>query len=104
MKRNWTIGLAACAAIALFAVGTAQIAAGEPVDPQALRMMQSYGMPPQPDTNSPKWKPISDDLAMWVDASEQFGMRGRLYVKLGPMWYPVAVDGIADLKGPMLVK
>jgi hypothetical protein len=104
MRRKVMIGLAACAAMALFAVGTAQIAAGEPVDPQTVHIMQSYGVPLQPDTHSSKWKPISDDLAMWVETSEQFGMRGRLYVRLGPLWYPVAVDGPADLRNPIFVR
>jgi len=100
-----TIGLlAVVAGIALVGWRFAAVNAGEPIDPQAVRMMQSYGMPEQPDTHSSKWKPISDDLAMWVETSDQFGLRGRLYVRFGPLWYPVAVDGAADLRNPILVR
>ena len=105
MRRRLTIGVMAVGAVmALVGLRFATANAGEPMDPHTLRLMMSEGKAIQPDTKSPKWKPISDDLAMWVDTSEQFGMRGRLYVRLGPLWYPVAVDGAADLKGPVFVK
>jgi hypothetical protein len=53
----------------------------------------------QPDLSSTKWKEISKDLGVWVDKSETFGLRGRLYANIDGVWYPVAVDGLADLGG-----
>jgi len=53
----------------------------------------------QPDTSSTKWKEITEDLGVWVDKSETFGLRGRLYANIDGVWYPVAVDGLADLGG-----
>jgi low affinity Fe/Cu permease len=105
MRRKLTIGLLALlAGIAFFGLRPAAVNAGEPMDPQALRMLRSQGIPVQPDTHSSKWKPISDDLAVWVETSDQFGMRGRLYVRLlGEVWYPVAVD-VPDLSNPILVR
>src|SRR5262245_16998788 len=54
---------------------------------------------PQPDTSSPNWKPISDDLGIWIGTSDRLGVRGRLFVRHDGMWMPVAIDGAADIQG-----
>ena len=53
----------------------------------------------QPDTSSPHWKSISDDLGVWIRTDERLGLRGRLYVRVDGAWWPVATDGPADLSG-----
>ena len=54
---------------------------------------------PQPDTSSPDWKLLSDDLGIWITRSDRLGLQGRLYVRRGDAWWPVAVDGAADIRG-----
>jgi hypothetical protein len=53
---------------------------------------------PQPDTKSSDWKAISDDVGIWVGKSDYTGLRGRLFVRQGDIWMPVAIDGAADIR------
>jgi hypothetical protein len=51
----------------------------------------------QPDTNSPNWKELSGDVGVMIRDDERLGFRGRLYVRVDGLWYPVATDGPADV-------
>ncbi len=53
----------------------------------------------QPDTSSPNWKAISDDLGMLLRDDRDLGLRGRLYVRIDGKWRAVAADGLADIGG-----
>ena len=70
----------------------------------AARLQAAQNPFPQPDTKSPDWRPISDDLGFWIAKSDYVGMRGRLYVRLGESWWPVAIDGAGDIKGVLPVR
>lgn len=52
---------------------------------------------PQPDTSSPRWKALSDDVGVMIRNDERLGLRGRLYVRVNGAWLPVATDGLADV-------
>ena len=58
----------------------------------------------QPDTGSPNWKELSGDLGVMIRADERLGFRGRLYVRVDGLWYPVATDGPADVHLTVPVK
>ena len=80
--------------VAVYAGGRGSAAPANGAQPQA-----TLNALPQPDTSSPDWKPISDELGIWIGRSDHAGLRGRLYVKRGDSWIPVAVDGAADIHG-----
>jgi len=68
------------------------------VDPQrreALRLLAG----PQPDTTSPNWRFLSNDVGIQLRENGRFGLRARLYVKFEDAWWPVATDGPADFGG-----
>ena len=93
MKRYLSVGVAAvviATALALFAVAPAGVGGA------AKPAQDTY---PQPDTSSPDWKPLSDDLGIWIGKSDRVGWRGRLYARVGDSWVPVAIDGAADIQG-----
>jgi hypothetical protein len=100
MRRRLSIALVT-AGIAATAVATAGVLlGGEPVaahagsqEPRLARSAPGA----QPDTSSPHWKSISDDLGVWIREDERLGLRGRLYVRVDGLWWPVATDGPADL-------
>lgn len=53
----------------------------------------------QPDTTSPNWKKITDEVAVAV-FTDRFGRdRGTLFVKVGKYWKSIALDGVREL-GP----
>jgi hypothetical protein len=58
----------------------------------------------QPDTKSSNWRFLSDDVGMMIRHDERLGLRGRLYVRTGGVWLPVATDTTGDLAGTILVK
>jgi opacity protein-like surface antigen len=63
---------------------------------------QAIGM--QPDTTSPNWKALSDDVGMMLRDDDRLGLRGRLYVRFKGQWRPVALDGLADMQGLVPVR
>lgn len=58
----------------------------------------------QPDTSSSNWKELSGDLGVMIRDDERLGFRGRLYVRVDGLWYPVATDGPADVHPTVPVK
>lgn len=58
----------------------------------------------QPDTTSPNWKELSGDVGVMIRDDERLGFRGRLYVRVDGLWYPVATDGPADVHPTVPVK
>ena len=99
--------LAGAAAAGLLLLGFAYVkASGTTPDANspAARQKAAQNPFPQPDTSSPDWRPISDDLGFWIAKSDYVGMRGRLYVRLGESWWPVAIDGAGDIKGALPVR
>ena len=95
MKRRLILGLAAIGLVlAGFALAHAQ---------NAFKRPEAADFP-QPDTSAPQWKPVSDDLGVWLSTSEHFGLQARLYVRVDGVWVPVAVDGTRELHGVMPVR
>ncbi len=67
---------------------------------EALKKRMAVG--PQPDSDSANWKPISEDMGIWL-YKDQFGsLRGRLYVKDDESWLPIALEGLDEL-GPKVL-
>jgi hypothetical protein len=85
--------LALLGVAAVFASGMAS--ARQPTSGKPQMTQNAFA---QPDTTSPDWKAISDDLGIWIGQSDHAGVRGRLYVKRGDAWLPVAIDGAADIR------
>jgi hypothetical protein len=57
---------------------------------------------PQPDTGSPNWQPIAENVGLFLTRDDAGLLRGRLYVKRGDFWHPVAVDGPQEI-GPRVL-
>ena len=56
----------------------------------------------QPDTSSPYWKPINEELGLMV-FKDRFGRaRGTLFVKIGDYWKSIALEGVEEL-GPLVL-
>jgi len=103
MKNRLVIGLMTAgvgAAIALATgvllkddarAGESVIATGERIG--SLRKVAG----PQPDTSSPHWKALSDDVGVMIRDDERLGLRGRLYVRVEGVWLPVGTDGPGDI-------
>lgn len=107
MRGSTWVGIVAAGLVAASVVlGFAQVNAGSgsPSAPVTAQTKTAANTFPQPDTSSPDWRPISDDLGIWITRSETFGLRGRLYVRLRDSWWPVAVDGAADIHGVIPVR
>ena len=51
--------------------------------PQTLRVADS-----EPDTTSPNWKQLSQDVGMLIRRDEGLGLRGRLFVRVNNAWVP----------------
>jgi len=51
----------------------------------------------QPDTSSPRWKALTDDVGVWLREDERLGLRGRLFVRVDGTWRAVATDGAGDV-------
>jgi hypothetical protein len=108
MKSHLFVGLgAAIVSAGLVLVGFRFLKAGDARTDQpvisAHREVDSRGVF-QPDTASPSWKPISNDLGIWIEVSDRQQLHGRLYVRVGASWQPVGVDGAADIQGMMPVR
>ena len=108
MKRKLVIVLIAVVsssvlAIAAFAVvahgksHAAQVAASTNGEVQAASGLQ-------PDTSSPNWKRLSEDVGVMVRRDNKLGLRGRLYVRVNGSWLPVAADGPGDTFGSIPVR
>ena len=52
-----------------------------------------------PDTSSPNWKLLSEDVGVMIRKDDRLGLRGRLFVRINDAWLPVATDGLADVLG-----
>jgi hypothetical protein len=96
--------LAACAVTAMLVLGFAYVKAGPGTTVTSSPAKNAQNPFPQPDTKSPEWRPLSDDLGIWIAKSDYVGMRGRLYVRMGDSWWPVAIDGAGDIKGVIPVR
>ena len=55
----------------------------------------------QPDTSSPNWKFLSEDVGIMIRNDDRLGLRARLFVRRNGVWLPVAIDGPADSRGPI---
>jgi hypothetical protein len=102
MKRPRSIRFVAaplCAAVALLWVAAFAGSTGSTPQAKSGQPQAAQNVFPQPDTSSPDWKAISDDLGIWIGKSDHVGVRGRLYVRRGDSWMPVAVDSAADIHG-----
>ena len=110
MKRGLLIALLTAGVGATVAVTTGTLLEGdaqaaESVLAKGERHGQSRGVAgPQPDTSSPNWKALSDDVGVMIRDDERLGLRGRLYVRAGGVWLPVATDGLADVLRAVPVK
>jgi hypothetical protein len=51
-----------------------------------------------PGVPSGTYKQLSDDVVLVLRSGEG-GYNGRLFVKIGERWHPVATDGLAEIKG-----
>jgi hypothetical protein len=102
MSRHWPVRFVAASVFAAsLLLGVAAVnAGGRGSDPTAKsgQPQSAQNAFPQPDTNSPNWKELSDDLGIWIGESDRTGVRGRLYVRRGTVWTPVAIDGAADIR------
>jgi hypothetical protein len=85
------VGIGATAAL----TGSALKGSARPSESMALA---------QPDTTSPNWKELSGDVGVMIRDDERLGFRGRLYVRVDGLWYPVATDGPADVHPTVPVK
>jgi len=84
------------------------LAAGEPLvvprtDPRRYVLVAPWPEP-QPDTSSPNWKYLSDDVGMLIRRDERLGLRARLYVLVDGAWSSVAPDDVSDLAGTIPAK
>jgi hypothetical protein len=52
-----------------------------------------------PDTSSPNWKLLSEDVGVMIRKDDRLGLRARLYVRIDGAWTPVATDGPGDSLG-----
>jgi hypothetical protein len=66
---------------------------------QAIRVVDG-----EPDTASPNWKQLSQDVGILIRKDEGLGLRGRLFVRVNGAWLPVAADGLADVLGHVPVR
>jgi len=89
MKRRLLTALCAAAVGATLAV-----AAGTFSNPGTQTAAQAAF---QPDTSSPRWKALTDDVGVWLRDDERLGLRGRLFVRVDGTWRAVATDGPADV-------
>jgi len=102
MKGRFLIALIATGVGATVAVTTGTLLEGAARAAESVvkaqRQVQSRGAAvPQPDTSSPNWKKLSDDVGVMIRDDERLGLRGRLYVSVEGVWLPVATDGLADV-------
>jgi len=98
MKRQLLTAVLAAAIGATVAVAASALAAAgaAPAD----RAQAAF----QPDTTSPHWKALTDDVGVWLRPDERLGFRGRLFVRVDGTWRAVATDGAADVLAVIPVK
>ena len=108
MRRKLVIALVAigCAtAVAMMAF--AVVGRGEAVPSPTIVPHTIEGPPVAmagPDTSSPNWKPLSEDVAVMIRKDDRLGLRARLYVRVNGAWAPVAADGAADSLGTIPIR
>ena len=91
MKRQLLTALLAAGIGAMVALAASAFAGpGAPPDDRAQAAFQ-------PDTSSPRWKALTDDVGVWLRDDERLGLRGRLFVRVDGTWRAVATDGPADV-------
>ena len=101
MKRKILIVLLSVAVGASLAVvAQTLLTPSDPLAAQAeverySRLLQMAGS--QPDTESPNWRYLSDDVGMVLRDDGRSGIRARLYIRMGDVWLPVATDGVVDV-------
>jgi hypothetical protein len=105
MKRSFMIALVTAG------LGTtAAVTAGALLDvadptPEHIRVVQVNPLQttivPQPDTNSPKWRFLSDDVGILLRDDGRLGLRAHLYVRIDNEWRPVVTDGPGDSGGAL---
>src|SRR5580765_2356754 len=103
MKRRFQIALVTAGVVATVAAATgilrygAVLGAGRDVVAGERQAQLRRIAGPQPDTSSPDWKLLANDVGVLLRDDERLGLRGRLYVRIDDVWLPVATDGIADV-------
>ena len=103
MKKIMRRGLVAAVVLfvigAVFVVVSAQREVSE-VREDVKRRAEYIRSQINPDTSSENWRQLSDDIGLMLYV-DQFGNRcGTLYIKVGDLWNPIAIDGISELMGP----
>ncbi len=81
--------------IALSAVVAAAVVAAMPLlaergDPGRTAAVAAVG--PQPDTGSPDWRYLGDDVGIMLREDAGETMRGRLYVRVDGLWRPLVLE------------
>jgi hypothetical protein len=109
MRRGFLIGFTAAGLCATLAVTGVVLLRGDARAADSVAKGGRYGQAglvvgAQPDTTSPDWKELSADVGVMIRDDERLGLRGRLYVRAGGLWYPVATDGPADVHPTVPVK
>ena len=94
-----TVGVGATLALTTAVLSKGAARAGESASVKGERHGQPRGVVgPQPDTSSRDWKALSADVGVMIRDDDRLGLRGRLYVRVNGVWYPVATDGPADVR------
>ena len=107
---RWTLMIALIAVVLSATIaGTAGalLAGGEPPAAAERVVATPYvaaSSGQQPDTTSPNWKFLSNDVGVMLRHDDRPGLRGRLYVRVEGAWQPVAIDGLADLSRAVPVR
>jgi hypothetical protein len=106
MKRKLLVAITsgiAGAALALVASwlvmrGSPATAAGATAAPRLGLTQEAFAraIQSQPNTASPMWKALSEDVGVMLRDDDTLGLRARLYVRVDELWLPVATDGPAD--------
>jgi len=64
---------------------------------QTAEILASLDMqtpPEQPDTSSPLWRQLDEDVGLLLAQEGGDHFSGRIYFRFHGSWYPVAVEGI----------
>ena len=102
MRRKFLIALVtigsttALATLAFALVAHWQSAASSAATTKVLNVVPTME---DPDTSSPNWKQLSEDVGVMIRKDDRLGLRGRLYVRVDGSWKPVATDGSGDTHG-----
>jgi hypothetical protein len=90
-----TMGSMTAVAMLAFVIGAHGAVAASPAV-AANTAAAPQGGAQGPDTSSPNWKQLSQDVGVMIRNDERLGLRGRLYVNVDGSWKAVAIDGPAD--------